>query len=256
MDRRSLFASLVSLALLAPIGCAATSAEEGADEESVGEAEGEITAAAQSLVGKYYAHAPTFGGFARLTLSSNGKYSAQVDPAGTALCVTSPCLLPESGTWNASKVNGKVRLRLRASGETSRFYDAAKSGEKLTLTQPGKPTQNLLALGANACIDDGDCKTTEECGPKLCLMWCAVNDPSCCGPSTCQPKNPPPPPPPPSCWGAWKDQNGVCRTPSDGVYPASCCAGPTCGNAQCAAGQVCCNPLAGICTAPGEVCAQ
>lgn len=32
--------------------------------------------------------------------------------------------------------------------------------------------------------------------------------------------------------------------------------GPTCGNTQCAADQVCCNALSGICTAPGELCAQ
>ncbi len=297
MDRRSLFASLFSLCLLAPIGCAATSADEGA-EESVAETQDEITAAAHALVGKYYTHTPTFGGFARLTLNSNGKYTASVDPAGTALCVTAPCVIPESGTWNASKIGGKLRLRIRPAGDVSDYYIAVKSDGKLTLTAPGKPEQNLIALGANACLDNADCSANEECGPKLCLMWCAVDDPFCCGPSTCQPKakfcggiagipcgpneqcvddptdecdpnkggadcggicqptTPPPPPPPPSCWGAWKDQNGVCRTPADGVYPDSCCAGPTCGNAQCAAGQVCCNPLQGICTAPGEVCIQ
>ena len=26
-----------------------------------------------------------------------------------------------------------------------------------------------------------------------------------------------------SCWGAWIDNNGTCRTPADGVYPAACC---------------------------------
>ncbi|MCA9671075.1 MAG: hypothetical protein KC503_36005 [Myxococcales bacterium] len=26
-----------------------------------------------------------------------------------------------------------------------------------------------------------------------------------------------------SCWGAFLDQNGLCRTPADGVYPDSCC---------------------------------
>ena len=25
------------------------------------------------------------------------------------------------------------------------------------------------------------------------------------------------------CWGAWLDQNGNCRTPSDGLYPDACC---------------------------------
>jgi len=27
------------------------------------------------------------------------------------------------------------------------------------------------------------------------------------------------------CWGAFLDQNGLCRTPADGVYPDECCAG-------------------------------
>jgi hypothetical protein len=31
------------------------------------------------------------------------------------------------------------------------------------------------------------------------------------------------------CWGAWLDQFGNCRTPSDGVYPDSCCKGQFCG---------------------------
>jgi len=252
MDRRSLFASLFSLCLLAPLGCAVTSTDDAQSEEPTAESEDGITAAAQSLVGGYYSHAATFGGFGRLTLSSNGKYTASVDPAGTAVCITSPCLLPENGTWNASKVNGKLRLRIRAQGDVSRYYEATKSGSTLTLVQAGKPTQTLNVLGPNACLDDADCKANEECGPKVCLMWCPVGDPTCCGPSACHPKAPPPP----SCWGAWKDQNGLCRTPADGVYPDSCCAGPTCGNAQCAVGQVCCNPLAGICTAPGEVCAM
>ena len=26
-----------------------------------------------------------------------------------------------------------------------------------------------------------------------------------------------------SCWGAWLDEHGTCRSPNDGVYPASCC---------------------------------
>lgn len=25
------------------------------------------------------------------------------------------------------------------------------------------------------------------------------------------------------CWGAWIDENGICRSPDDGVYPAECC---------------------------------
>jgi hypothetical protein len=253
MDRRSfILASLLSLSIVAPLGCSVESASE--EDENVAETQEELTLVAKSLVGKYYTHNPAFGGFARLSLEKNGKYTASVDPAGTALCVQSPCVLPESGTWNAVKIGSKIRVRIRPFGDASRWYDAVKNTTSLKLTRFGK-TETLTSLGADACLDDADCKADESCAPKMCLMWCAFEDPFCCGPSTCEAKAPPPPPPP-SCWGAWLDQFGTCRTPSDGVYPDSCCAGPACGNAQCASGEVCCNPLAGICTKPGDVCAQ
>lgn len=261
MTRSSFFTSLLALAALAvaaPLaaaGCAAPTDEES--EEQLAESEEAISAAASQLVGGYWTRNPAFGGFARLTLKADGKYTASVDPAGTALCVTSPCVLPESGTWNATKkAGGGFRLRIRAAGAASRYYVAAKSGDSLTLTRAGK-TETLRALGTNACLDDADCSTGQECGPKVCLMYCHVDDPFCCGPSTCRPKAPPPPPPP-ACWGAWLDENGTCRTPADGVYPASCCddlpKGEPCGPTTCGAGTVCCNPLAGICTKPGMFC--
>ncbi|MBX3186829.1 MAG: hypothetical protein KF819_07435 [Labilithrix sp.] len=258
MSRSTLLTSLLALFVAAPFaaGCAADTDAEDASEEQVAETQDELTAAAAQLVGSYWTHAPAFGGFGRLALKANGRYTAQVDPAGTAFCITSPCLLPESGTWNATrKAGGGYRVRIRANGAPSRWYDAVKSGGFLELTRAGK-TETLNVLGAGACLDDADCKANEACGPKVCLMWCAVGDPFCCGPSTCQPKAPPPPPP--ACWGAWLDQFGNCRTPADGVYPDSCCAGQTtpCGDAACGVGTTCCNPLAGICTKPGDFCAM
>jgi hypothetical protein len=253
MDRRSLIlASLLSATILAPLGCSVETAAE--EDENVAETHEELTVAAKSLVGKYYTHQAVFGGFARLTLEKNGKYTASLDDGGTAFCIQSPCLIPESGTFNASKIGGKIRLRIRPTGGVSRWYDAKKTSVGLELTRAGA-VEKLVALEDDGCLDDADCKATEQCGPKLCFMACLVGDPFCCGPSTCEPK-PPPPPPPSSCWGAWLDQNGLCRTPADGVYPASCCAGPACGPTHCAAGEVCCNPLSGICTPPGGVCAQ
>ena len=148
------------------------------------------------MVGSYWTHTPAASGFARLELKANGHYAASVDPAGRFVCVTSPCLLPESGTWNASKkVGGGFRLRIRPTGQASRWYDATKTGgasATLTLSRSGV-TETLAQLGANACLDSADCKPNEECGPKFCLMYCAFGDPFCCGPSTCQPKAPPPP---------------------------------------------------------------
>ena len=54
--------------------------------------------------------------------------------------------------------------------------------------------------------------------------------------------------------GSWVGRTGpeckfVC--PPDPPPPPS---GPECGPNQCAAGEVCCNSLAGICTKPGEFC--
>ena len=313
MSRSTFFSSLLSLFIAAPfagalaIGCAApTDAQDpGAADEQVAESQDELTAAASQLVGSYWTHSPAASGFARLELKANGRFVASVDPAGKIVCVTSPCLLPESGTWNATKkVGGGFRLRVRPAGQASRGYDATKnSGASATLELSRNGVSETLAqLAAHACLDTADCASTEECGPKLCLMYCAAGDPFCCGPSTCQPKAPPPakacggfaglpcapneecvddptdscdpahggadcsgicqpkasPPPPAACFGAWLDQNGLCRTPSDGVYPASCCVGQStpCGPTSCGVGKVCCNPLSGICTNPGEFCAQ
>ncbi len=317
MSRSVFFTSLVSLFIAAPlagalaVGCAApTDAQDGsAAEDQVAETEDALTAAASQLVGSYWTQSPAISGFARLELKANGQYTASVDPAGKIVCVTSPCLLPESCMWNATKkAGGGFRVRIRPTGQASRGYDATKTGgasPMLTLARSGV-NQTLAQLGANACLDSADCKSNEECGPKLCFMYCEVGDPFCCGPSTCQPKAPPPPagsfcggiaeipcaaneecvddptdgcdpklgnfdcggvcqpkaapppPPPAACWGAWLDHYGTCRTPSDGAYPAACCAGQTtaCGPTSCGVGKVCCNSLAGICTNPGEVCIQ
>jgi hypothetical protein len=249
MTRSSFFATAFALCLLAPIGCAATAGDE---PESVADTQDELSSATRVLAGKYYDPNVPFAGIGRLTLDANGEYSAHVEAGGRAFCITSPCLLPESGKWSAfAGPNGTIRLVLRPTGDAVRSYEAKKVAGELELTSAGK-TQTLRSLDSDGCLDDADCGPTERCGPKLCLKYCLPGDPFCCGPSTCQPQ----PPPPPSCWGAWLDQNGTCRTPADGVYPPECCAGPKCGDAQCAAGEVCCNPLAGICTKPGMLCAM
>lgn len=288
----------LSLLLLVAPGCSASPDENDPAEASQDELA--VNAARSALEGKYYDRSVPFGGIGRLTLSRDGKYTAQMEAGERAICVTSPCLVPETGTWTATKLaNGSYRLRLLVGGDGARVYTASKDKNTgdLSIAIGGK-TQLLTALGANACLDDADCSKTEACGPKLCLMYCLAGDPFCCGPSTCQPKTPEPkrcggvaglrcaadeecvddptdacdpkhggadcggicqkiptPPPPPACVGAWIDQNGTCRAPNDGVYPADCCGGPKCGDAQCGVGQVCCNPLHGICTAPGDVCA-
>lgn len=255
MSARSiLLTSLLFACLAAPLaaGCAAPSSDDEDANAEVGQ--DDLTSAAKQLVGTYYSHAPGAGGFAKLKLGADGRFTAEVESNGKIACVTSPCLAPESGRWSATTSAGGYRLRITPSGGGTHVYQATKTAADLVLVRAGR-TQTLHVLGANACLDTSDCSAAEECGPKYCLMYCALGDPFCCGPSTCQPK--PPPPPPDSCWGAWLDEHGNCRSPSDGGYPLDCCAGQStsCGDAKCGPGTACCNPLAGICTKPDEACA-
>jgi hypothetical protein len=222
MSRSTLFTALVSIAslsLLAPVGCAATASD---DTANVGGEDDALTAAAQSLVGRYAdQHAP-FEGFERLTLKANGKYDAENDP-GTAMCVTAPCFLPESGTWSASKgPGGTMHLKLKPTGASSKSFTAKKANGQLVLTS-GANSQTLDDLDATQpkfCggIANIPCDAGEECVPN-------PNDSGCdptkggadCG-GICQATSSTA-----SCFGAWLDQNGTCRTPADGVYPDSCC---------------------------------
>ncbi len=260
--RRSIFvAAVLSFSLTALAGCVTTPsgddevASDGAAAVTDSATEAvELTSAAHALAGRYYAAPLPIGGIARLSLAKDGTYTAEVEAGTRQICFVAPCLLSESGHWSATRGKGGARrLRLRPAGEPEVVYDAAKTATTLTLTRNGQ-VQTLAALGAEDCLDDADCDADEQCGPKVCLMWCAEDDPFCCGTSTCTPKAPSPPPP--VCFGAWVDSFGTCRAPNDGVYDASCCAGPTCGNAQCALGEVCCNALSGICAQPDEVCTQ
>src|SRR5437867_1716601 len=96
----TLFASLLALLIAAPLaaaGCAApTDAEDGSQEE-VSETEAELSAAGRQLAGSYFTHSVITGGFVQLELKTNGRFVAQSDPAGSIMCFTAPCYLPESG---------------------------------------------------------------------------------------------------------------------------------------------------------------
>lgn len=252
-----LFSSFLLASSLAVAGCASAdgappSSEDG--DEPVAASSDEITVAARGLVARYFTRHAAFGGFARLDLRADGTYAAKVDDGGRALCAAPPCILDESGRWNAYRSRGELRLRLRPAGESARVYAATRTAKELTLTRNGA-TERLGVLPGGQCVDDLDCGAGESCPPQLCLMWCDVNDPSCCGAVSCQPKTGGDAG---ACWGAWVDPFGGCRAPNDGAYPASCCVGlpgPKCGSATCASGEVCCNPLLDLCTKPGEMCA-
>jgi hypothetical protein len=237
MNRTSIvFTSLFALCLVAPVGCAVQDGSDDAAEQETATDDAQLSAAAKSLVGKYTSDAPIFGGFGRLELKANGKYVAQVDPAGTAVCVTAPCLLPESGTWSATKrSNGTFRLSIRTPGRAARIYTASKFDASIdwtsgiTLERNGKTeTLNAVVAPPAACCDPA----TKPAG--------GIEGTWCCGD------------------GSWQydigsgDQAISCSANGGG---GQVCGGEKCGATTCGAGTSCCNPLAGICTPPGMACA-
>ena len=185
MSRSTLLVSLFSLCLLAPVGCAANSS----DDAENGESDAALTSSAQPMIGNYAdAHAPS-GAFASLVLQANGKYTAQVVSAGHVECFRAPCptgpsLLSQNGAWNVTKSGTKLKLRLRATGEASRYFDAKQSGDDLVLTTSSQ-TQTLTALKACGGFAGLQCGGGEEC----------VDDPS----DSCDPAQ------------GGRDCSGVCK---------------------------------------------
>jgi hypothetical protein len=225
--------ALVSSLLLtfAFAGCAAQTVE---DPSEAAASEDELSTAAKPLVGAYSTPTPTLSGFARLDLKSDGHYDAKINWATMQLCVTEPCYGSQSGRWSAFHQGGALKVRITPQGQTGTVYTAVKTYNLLTLTANGV-TQKLAIAPAGKCNNVVDCNAGETClGPQYCLMYCLADDPSCCGPGTCVA----PKPPVQNDAGAGTD------------------AGETCGNNVCGAGEVCCNPLDGICTPPGWACTQ
>lgn len=213
-----------------------------------------LKVASSLLVGKYEERPLEPGPVAQLALRADGTFGATFHAAAIAIADPPSPFVVESGTWRATRRQGKLRLTLRAASAT-RTYEAARTGDRLVLVGEGA-TQSLAVVGDDRCWGDADCGSGEACGIQVCTMACLPGDPVCCGPRICLPKEPAPAD---ECFGAWLDQSGVCRAPNDGVIAAKCCAEPpvagdACGPVTCAKGTVCCNPLAGICTAPGDAC--
>jgi hypothetical protein len=175
----SLSASVLALAL---VGCAA--AAETSDET----ASSNDALVTDTLVGKYYDRAFPAGGIARITLDSDGTYTASFDAAGTAECVTAPCLIPESGSWSTARDGETVNLRLIRSGAALRSFEITKLGGQLSVTGPDGKVQKLTELDADQCLDDSDCTAGKNqfCAPKVCAMMCASGSAYCCGASTCR----------------------------------------------------------------------
>jgi hypothetical protein len=82
----------------------------------------------------------------------------------------------------------------------------------------------------NGVCADGGCASTCEDDPEAPLCdalppTCPLGQQliatqgcySCVDPITCEA------PQPDACWGAWRDEDGMCRAPNDGAYPPECC---------------------------------
>jgi hypothetical protein len=185
MSRSAFVTTLLAVSVLGlgTVGCAA------AADSSDGDVAGSQAALFNdsSLVGKYYDSAVPSGGIARITLGSDGTYTASVDPAGTIQCMTAPCLLQESGTWSMTK-GTVVSLSLVSQGAPVRSFTVKKIEGQLELTAHGR-TQKLTELDADQCLDSSDCAEDSVCAPRVCAMMCASGSPFCCGVSTCKAKS-------------------------------------------------------------------
>jgi len=78
------------------------------------------------------------------------------------------------------------------------------------------------AVTGCAALDEAQCLQDPSCAPvyveEFCPMNCVAGDANCaCEPvfGGCVDAN--------ACFGAWLDQNGLCRAADDGVLPAECC---------------------------------
>lgn len=106
---------------------------------------------------------------------------------------------------------------------------------------------NPQGCSSTGCPAGQQCLPTDRCIPSACGCdpatggWICTTD---CNGGLCAPVGDGGT----ACWGAWLDSNGVCRTPSDGVYPAECCA------RDAGAGGQFCGGIAGIPCPPGFMC--
>jgi hypothetical protein len=160
MVRSSLFAALSLFALLAPVGCGASSD----DDSNTGGSNGALSSTVSTLVGRYSDPTAPAETFDSLTLTSTGTYTAKLVAGTNVRCVIAPCLIPESGKWNGSTVGGKLHLVLLPTNKPAREYDAAKTGDDLVLTSTlDSVSQTLHTVRMCGGIAALQCKAGEEC---------------------------------------------------------------------------------------------
>lgn len=173
---RSLTVLAVTAGALVFAGCAVEAqGDDQADAEDT--AEEALSATAPGFSGSWIDGVSTGSGafFADLSLGDDHHYTGNVsDPA--IRCVRAPCVLHESGTWNAYKSGTGFKVRLTNSAGARHIYAAALSGANLALTRAGA-TNTLTKKAAVCkmmCAQGKHCDTssgTAQCVPNV---TCAV----------------------------------------------------------------------------------
>lgn len=112
--------------------------------------------------------------FDSVELRADGSYDAKVDahlvnPSARSYGAR-VCTLPETGTWNAYKVSGQTRIRMRPTTGPARVYSVSMEGSALVLARRSQRTLLLAELcevpadetpqpGLAADVDDRERRT-------------------------------------------------------------------------------------------------
>jgi len=164
----------------------------------------------------------------------------KVDKEGCAICECATEVVPEECSsdadcpddhycaFSAMPFEGEVNC---LGGDEEMNCIVPELGQCLPIEQPDRCEE----LDEWACIESPECEPVYEELP--CYFDCAVDDVDCACEEVafvgCQTGGD-------ECFGAWIDQNGLCRAPNDGVYPAHCCGQQECwSDVDCYWGEFC-----------------
>jgi hypothetical protein len=224
------------LATAAAAGCASN---PDAADDGVGDDESALASRAwEDLVGAYsVTSGPVFQQivFTRSIESRGHHFFANVDNG--IRCITTPCPSTDrvEGWYSAGPKTVTLHYTASDSGERYRYTLTAKGG--LTMSRAGE-THEFTSEGTY-CDDAADC--AEQSYVHIMCVGRATCSAGHCG-YTCGFPLP----------DAGPDASDAGTPDADADAPT----GVACGNATCAVGDVCCNPLWSICTKPGMFCIQ
>ena len=168
-------ATVAAAAPLVLTACASSSDSSDASEstdgsEDVGSSEDELsTFGQQSFVGEFEwktDESGTLVDFEQVEFKADGSYTAKVEATlvnAAVRCFRFPCTLPEQGSWNAYKVAGKTKLRVRPSTGRARVYSASISADAQTLTLSRRGETTKLFREARITCANVRCAAGTHC---------------------------------------------------------------------------------------------